>query len=118
MSYRKRPTHKHVSGSYYQPENTSEVITECQNRCLGGHAGKYPSLEIARKVNVDYTIAAANAWVNSFIPRLSKATKFRFLYVSGIIVERDPDAKLSFLADTRKMKVSILELSSSHYVLA
>jgi hypothetical protein len=51
-------------------------------------------------------------------PQLGQGKKFRFIYVSGIIVERNPEAKITFMADTRKMKVRVLSsvaLSTDQY---
>jgi hypothetical protein len=71
-------------------------------------AWKYPSADIARRVNVDYTVAAAEAWIRSFIPHLHKGSRFKFLYVSGLTVERDTEKKFLIMADTRRMKASPL----------
>jgi len=55
-------------------------------------------METARKVNVDYTLAAANAFATSLTPQLGDGKRFRFVCLSGMLVERDQQKKLWFIA--------------------
>lgn len=73
-------------------------------RAIGGPSTKFPSVEIARKVNVDYPDAAAQAFVRELASKLPPGDKFRFCYVSGHFVERDLERGLWFFKDTRRMK--------------
>ncbi|KAJ7725945.1 hypothetical protein B0H16DRAFT_275930 [Mycena metata] len=65
-------------------------------------ANSFPTLELARKVTVDYPLAAATAFA-SLAPS-TNGQKFRFLYSSGTFVPEDPNATgLWFLGDHRRM---------------
>lgn len=63
---------------------------------------KYPDLATAKKVNIDYPLSAAQAFIT--LP-LSSGKKFRFWYVSGKAVEPDMSKPLWILEDARKIKV-------------
>lgn len=77
-------------------------------RCLGGKAEDFPSLAAARKVGVDYTLAAANAFVKGICPALPQGQKFQFVFCSGKGAEWDQDKSLWVFPDTRKLKVIML----------
>lgn len=71
--------------------------------CLGGIPSKFPDLETAKKVNIDYPFEAAK----TFIPRLGKkGSKFRFLYISGHPVHRDMEKKHWIFNDAIHIKVN------------
>ncbi|KAJ9642086.1 hypothetical protein H2204_002455 [Knufia peltigerae] len=76
--------------------------------CLGGKVGDFPDLETARKVGVDYTLAAANAFVKGVCPGFqSQSQKFQFVFCSGDGAEWDQDKSLWMFSDTRKIKGSV-----------
>lgn len=74
----------------------------------------FPSLQVARTVGVDYTLAAAAAFAkylvvapeNEEMASMKNTTKFKFVYCSGNGAEWDQDRKLWVFPDTRKLKVS------------
>jgi len=68
--------------------------------CLGMNWPKTP--EEDQRVNVDYTLAAARA----FATRLDRGPRktFRFIYLSGMYVEKDQEKSLWFLGDQRRRK--------------
>ena len=58
-----------------------------------------------REVHVDFTFAATKAMIANLVPELLKeAKRFRFVYVSGILCEKDQDRNLWFLSEARKMR--------------
>lgn len=61
-----------------------------------------PDNEVARKVSVDYTMAAARA----FTLQQAAGRKMRFLYVSGFVAERDQTKSLWYMGDYRRIRVS------------
>jgi uncharacterized protein YbjT (DUF2867 family) len=65
--------------------------------CIGGKASDFPDLKTAHKVQVDYTLAAADAFVERLLP-------MRFVFLSGAFAARDGGEKLWFLSDTRRLK--------------
>ena len=71
----------------------------------------------ARKVEVDYTIAAATAFTRSLTPMLSPGQKFRFVYLSGLISERDQEKSLWYAQDARRLKVSYFIFPSDAHSL-
>jgi hypothetical protein len=86
------------------------------NRAIGGQVKHFADLETYKRVQVDYTLAAARAFVAGFGPALEKeGRKFRFVFCSGKFAEWDQSKSLSFMSDTRKVKVPppLLTLSLS-----
>ncbi|KAI6263128.1 hypothetical protein MCOR29_009408 [Pyricularia oryzae] len=79
-------------------------------RQLGGDA------EYCRKVNVDFTLAAAKAFVNGELA--GSQNKFRFVFCSGKFAEWDQDKWLPFLGDTRRIKglveKGLVDLAKEH----
>lgn len=64
-------------------------------------------LELCKKVEIEYTRAAAEAFVSSLLPALEKVgKKFRFVYLSAMFANRETEKKTWFLNDTRTNKVS------------
>ncbi|KAH7386189.1 hypothetical protein BKA64DRAFT_680342 [Cadophora sp. MPI-SDFR-AT-0126] len=74
---------------------------------LGGIPSRFPDLATARKVNVDYALAAAKVFVETLSPQLSTGKKFRFLYVSGHAVDRDLSKQHRFFNDAIHIKGEI-----------
>jgi hypothetical protein len=72
-------------------------------RALGSPAHKNPDLEASRKIEIDYTLTAANAFT-----RLSglkgDGRTFRFVYLSGLGANRDISKSLWFLKNVRNIK--------------
>src|ERR1700761_3889256 len=62
-------------------------------RTLGAFANKFPSIEVARQVNVEWIITAAKVFASSLAPQLPEAKKFRFLFMSGILTVTDQEFK-------------------------
>ncbi|OAP65343.1 hypothetical protein AYL99_01315 [Fonsecaea erecta] len=73
--------------------------------CLGGKVEDFPDFQTARKVGVDFTLAAADAFVKTICPNLApQGHRFRFVFCSGMGAEWDQDKKLWLFSDTRKLK--------------
>ncbi|CAF9913794.1 MAG: hypothetical protein HETSPECPRED_001662 [Heterodermia speciosa] len=60
--------------------------------------------EHLRRVSVDYTLAAARAFTSSSAPSVPGNQKFRFIYTSGYLTERNQDQSLWFAGDFRKLR--------------
>jgi len=58
-----------------------------------------------REVHIDYTMAAANAFATTLASTLDAGKKFRFIYLSGALAEKDQEKRLWFLENGRKMRV-------------
>ncbi|KAI1403325.1 hypothetical protein F4819DRAFT_231387 [Hypoxylon fuscum] len=71
---------------------------------VGGRATQFPDLETAKKVSVDYTLAAANAFLTELAPKLPESQKFRFVFCSGKFAEWDQNKDLMMMKDTRRIK--------------
>lgn len=78
-------------------------------RCVGGAASEYPDYETARTVAVSYTVSAAERFARTLLPQ-SPAGRFRFVFCSAGMAERDAGRRLSFAAATRYLKVCSLPL--------
>jgi hypothetical protein len=68
--------------------------------------GRSWDLETAKKVNIDYPFEAAKAFILHLAPQLDQGKRFRFLYVSGFAVSRDPEKKYMPFQDAGRVKVS------------
>lgn len=62
-----------------------------------------PDDETARQVSVDYTLTAARAFTEH-IP-VKDGKKFRFVYVSGALAERDQTRSLWIAQSYRRIRV-------------
>lgn len=56
-------------------------------------------------MQVDYTLAAASAFLEKLAPQLPEGKQFRFVFCSGKFAEWDQKKALHFMADTRHIKV-------------
>jgi hypothetical protein len=84
----------------------SALLLTLFQRTVGGQAQDFPNIETARKVGIDYTLAAANAFATTLAPRLGNTgRKFPFVFCSGHGAEQKEDARVWLFSDTRKIKV-------------
>ena len=74
-------------------------------RAIGGRATQFPDAATYEKVQVDYALAAARAFVAALAPHLPEGKPFRFVFCSGKFAEWDQAKPLHFMADTRRVKV-------------
>ncbi|KAI9880013.1 MAG: hypothetical protein M1830_005932 [Pleopsidium flavum] len=104
-------------------EYSEPLLRECAGAegCLwamGGRASAYPDVATATKVNVDYTLAAANAFAKSLVPELGDGKKFRFVLCSGMGAEMDQSKSLWMMPDTRRIKGQVerglFEIAEQH----
>ncbi|KAI4172371.1 MAG: hypothetical protein LQ343_003630 [Gyalolechia ehrenbergii] len=65
------------------------------------------SAEQDRKINLDYTVTAARTFTDRLAPNLAEGRKFRFVYLSGMLTERDPNKSLWFMKEARLIRVSV-----------
>ncbi len=65
---------------------------------------KTEDLEIAYKVDVDYPLALLNAIEKTSLAQ--RQTKFRFVYLSGLMAETDPEKALWYMPVRRRVKVT------------
>lgn len=69
-------------------------------------------------VHEGYTFAAAEAFASSVAPHTTSGKPFRFLYLSGHLVERDQDKSLWFLGQMRKargtVETKLVEFEKQH----
>ncbi|KAI1084852.1 hypothetical protein F5B20DRAFT_523508 [Whalleya microplaca] len=96
---------QHQDFSTYPPELLRQLA--CAEACLwtiGGRAYQFPDQETAKKVQVDFTLAAANAFLETLAPQLPEPQKFRFVFCSGKFAEWDQTKRLIMLPRTRRLK--------------
>ena len=74
-------------------------------RAVGGKVNQFSDAATAKIVQVDYTLAAANAFVSSLATQLPAGKKFRFVFCSGKYAEWNQNKSLAFMGDTRRFKV-------------
>ena len=97
----------HSDFTSYPPSLLSQLAgAEACIYALGLVAPSQPELQ--RRVNYDFTLAAANAFASSLAPQAAQqGKKFRFVYTSGHYVERDQQAQLWVMAEGRKMRGTV-----------
>ncbi|KAK3393426.1 hypothetical protein B0H63DRAFT_498621 [Podospora didyma] len=71
---------------------------------IGGRSSAFPDLETYKRVQVDYLLAAADAFLKHLAPQIPAGTEFRFVFCSGKYAEWDEKKPLCFMTDTRRMK--------------
>lgn len=90
----------------YSPEVLAQ-LRDCE-ACIwamGSPAHKNPDLEASRKIEINYTLAAAIALTQSCASALKEQGKtFRFVYLSGMGANRDTSKNLWFLKNVRNIK--------------
>ena len=69
---------------------------------LGGKVEDFLDIATDRRVGIDYTLAAANAFALKLVPNLARR-KFAFVFWSGNGAEQQQDARLWLFFDTRKL---------------
>jgi hypothetical protein len=73
---------------------------------MGSPAHSHPDLEECRKVEIGHTLAAAEAFTSCLAPALrEKGKAFRFVYLSGMLANRDTNKSLWFMHNARTIKV-------------
>ncbi|GAB1310732.1 Nucleoside-diphosphate-sugar epimerase [Madurella fahalii] len=95
----------HEDFSTYPPKLLDQLAgTEGCLWAIGGRAVHFPDVETYKKVQVDYTLAAARAFLEHLAPQLPDGKQFRFVFCSGKFAEWDQTKPLHFMADTRRVK--------------
>ena len=75
---------------------------------IGGILSRFSSVEVARKVNVDFTVKAAEAFAKKLAAQVPEGKKFRFVYCSGKFAEREYETKsLWMFKDSRAIKGAV-----------
>lgn len=74
-------------------------------RALG--KARMPDNETSRKVSIDYTLAAVQAFEQNFLSTPEGGKKFRFVYLSGAGAEKDQEKALWVMQDYRRIRVCI-----------
>jgi nucleoside-diphosphate-sugar epimerase len=98
----------HEDFSTYPPALISQLAdADACIYCLGSNVPVSPP-ELNRKINFDYAVATANMFAKLFDNGSdSKSTRtktLRFVYLSGALPEKDPEKRLWFLAENRRMR--------------
>ncbi|KAH6672001.1 hypothetical protein B0J14DRAFT_594908 [Halenospora varia] len=93
----------------YSPETLKEF--QGAEACIwaqGGVPWKFPTVEIAKEVNITYPLTFCQAIVPFLASTLERQGKrFKMVYVSGYWSERDQGKKLRLFSDGRKIKGEI-----------
>lgn len=93
------------------------LMKEYRNRAIG--INRTRDTETARKINVEYTMTAMRAFgthLSSLVEGGGKK-KFRFVYLSGGMSERDQSRSLWMAGEMRKIRVLLLFILSPLYIL-
>ncbi|TID14181.1 hypothetical protein E2P81_ATG09060 [Venturia nashicola] len=95
----------HEDFSHYSDELLDELSgAEACLWAIGGRAGRFSNVQTAKKVQVEFTLAAANAFASKLLPALDEGKDFKFVFCSAGLAVRDQDTSLWVLQDTRKLK--------------
>lgn len=101
---------KHTDFLTYSPKLLAELaVADACIFCLGIAVPKTP--EDGKRIDHDYPLATAKAFQDN-----ATTKNFRFVYVSGALVEKDQDKKLWILSGMRKLRgrteLGLLKLNS------
>ncbi|PSN70903.1 hypothetical protein BS50DRAFT_570339 [Corynespora cassiicola Philippines] len=84
---------------------------------IGGLANKFPNYETLHKANVAYPIAAAQKFAEALAPKMERGHRFRFVFTSGAMAERDQQKQLWSMRDSRLVKgeaeLGLLDIAKS-----
>ena len=83
--------------------------------CIWALGAKGGSAADLRRSEIEYTMAAATAFTRELAPMLPQGKKFRFVYLSGMIAERDQGKRLWYAQDGRRIKVCTFFVASGLY---
>lgn len=97
---------------YFQPHEYAEYIANYLANTCNRSLGKayMPDNEMARKVSIDYTLAAVRAFDQLLTPEKWGGDKFRFVYCSGAASERNQTKPLWFAQEYRRIRVRCYSL--------
>lgn len=100
----------------YSPSTLSEI--QGAGACIWALGKPYiPDNDEARRVSLDYTLAAARAFTEQQQHAAAgdgRDSKFRFIYMSGKAVQRDQTKSLWFLSEYRKMRGQVEQKLLEH----
>ncbi|KAF2832647.1 hypothetical protein CC86DRAFT_92433 [Ophiobolus disseminans] len=71
---------------------------------IGGLAPKFSDYASVHRANVVYPVAAARKFAEELAPDLGPNRRFRFVYTSGALAERDQQKQLWTMRDSRLIK--------------
>ena len=95
----------HKDFTSYPPSVLEELVSaETVIWSMGIKLTQMGSLEEARTVEVTSPLALARVVAEKIAPALPEGKKTRFVYVSGVLGERDQEKGLWFATDARRMK--------------
>lgn len=109
---RREPATSHPSLTWIQHEDfttfPSAILSQLHGAeaclyCLGTNASS-DSASRTRTVNLEYALATARFLEKNLASLDGAKQPFRFVYLSGCFVEKDPSKTLFFLSETRKMR--------------
>jgi len=93
----------HDDFSHYPPTLMSALAgAEACIYCLGSNVPVRPP-ELNRRINFDYALGTAKSFSESLVTQ-NQEKRFRFVYLSGALPEKDPEKHLWFLAENRRMR--------------
>ncbi|KUJ11303.1 uncharacterized protein LY89DRAFT_242206 [Mollisia scopiformis] len=96
----------HEDFTTYPPELMTQLAdADACIYCLGSNVPVKPP-ELNQKINFDYAITTARTFAGFFNSSNSAPMNksFKFVYLSGALPEKDPEKKLWFLAENRRMR--------------
>lgn len=64
-------------------------------------------MNLAREIHVDYPLAAAKAFDTAFGAKMPAGKKFRFIFCSGVLAERDQNKSLWMAGEYRRIRVCL-----------
>ncbi|KAK9242621.1 hypothetical protein V1506DRAFT_64612 [Lipomyces tetrasporus] len=103
------PEHKlrviiHSDFTCFSPEVLAELGgAQACIYCLGTNVPIKPP-ELNRQINFEFTLATATTFADELHGKLQANGRFRFVYLSGALPEKDPNKHLYFVAENRKMR--------------
>lgn len=121
FSHKKVTQLLHEDFEVYRSDLLSRLREEGVEACIwaiGGRVQQFKDLDEARKVNINYSVAAAEAFAQHLATALTphdgypnkspgvgvKRFPFRFVFISSFLAEHDQFRRLFVYSDSRKIK--------------
>lgn len=103
----------HSDFSVWPPSTLAGL--EDVDACIWALGIALSDIETQRKVNLEYTMTACEAFAKQIAPVTVERSqrKFRFVYTSGVAAVRDQQKSLWFLGKLRRLRVSEIQPTSN-----
>ena len=95
----------HVEDYMKLPSDVLSAVADADACLWALGSADFSDYEAAKRVHLNFTLAAARAFADAVRGRLSPGKKFRFVYTSGVLSIKDQEGSAFFLGKFRRLRV-------------